>query len=285
MSEQSFLDHSHQRGFLECQIGSLLAALEHASRAERLAQAPGLLQRFDPRVRLIAMLVLIGLVVSTHSLTTLYGLLAAAALMAFVSRVPLTILARGIWLNVLLFTGALALPAIFLVPGDSVFHVPLLGWAMTMQGLESAAFLVGRALTAATFAGLTILATPWPHLLKALRTLGVPAVMVVILCMTYRYIFLLLQSALDMFEARRSRQVGRLTGAEKRHMLVANAGVLLSKSLHLADEVYLAMQSRGYRGEQHALLEFRMAPLDWTALAVLLAITSVAFRFQAWGLG
>ena len=117
-----------------------------------------------------------------------------------------------------------------------------------MQGVESAAFLIGRATTAATFAALTILATPWPQLLKALRALRVPAVAVVILSMSYRYIFLLLQTALDSFDARRSRLVGRLSGREKRRMLVADAGVLLSKSLHLADEAYFAMQSRGYRG-------------------------------------
>ncbi|HTZ00070.1 MAG TPA: cobalt ECF transporter T component CbiQ, partial [Rhodocyclaceae bacterium] len=211
---------------------------------------------------------------------TLGGLLAVGAGLGVLSRIPLTILARGIWLNVAMFTGVLALPAVFLVPGEALFRLPLLGWAVTTQGTESAAFLVGRGITASTFAALTVLATPWPHLLKALRALRVPAVLVVILSMSYRYIFLLLQTALDMFEARRSRQIGRLSGQEKRRMLVAEAGALLSKSLHLADEVFLAMQSRGYRGEQHALLEFRMAPRDWAALAALSAVAGIALRFH-----
>ena len=280
MSEPSFLDRRHGGGFFEVQIGNLLGVMEHALHAEHLAQESGLIQRFDPRVRLVAMLVLIGLVVSTRNLGTLCGLFAAAVGLAVLSRIPITIVARGIWLNVAMFTGLLALPAIFIVPGAPFFRLPLLGWAATMQGIESAAFLLGRGITASTFAALIVLATPWPYLLKALRALRIPAVVIVILCMSYRYIFLLLQTALDMFEARRSRQVGRLSGQEKRRMLVADAGVLLSKSLHLADEVFLAMQSRGYRGEQHALLDFHMASLDWAVLAGLLVVTALALHFQ-----
>ena len=68
--------------------------------------------------------------------------------------------------------------------------------------------LVARVETAATLSVLLILCTPWSHVLKALRVLRVPVVFVVILGMTYRYILLLLQSAHDMFESRRSRMVG-----------------------------------------------------------------------------
>lgn len=250
-------------------------------RAEHLAQEPGLLQRFDPRVRLVAMLVMIGFAVSTHSLATLYSLLVAAVGIALLSRISLAVLVRGVWLNVAMFTSVLALPAIFLVPGDAFCRLPLIGLVVTTQGIASALFLFGRATTASTFAALTILVTPWPHILKALRALRVPAVMVFILCMSYRYIFLILQTALEMFFARRSRQVGRLSGAEKRHMLVADAGVLLSKSLHLADEVFLAMQSRGYRGKQHALLEFHMTTRDWGALAGLLTAVVLTLAFHA----
>lgn len=268
-------------GFIERQIGSLLGVMEHAICAERLARAPGLLQRFDPRVRLVAMLILIGLTVTVSSLASLYGLFAAALALAMLSRIPLAMLARGVWLNVAMFTGVLALPAVFLVPGEAYFRLPLLGWEATVQGIDSAAFLIGRATTSATFAALTILATPWPQLLKGLRALRVPASVVLILSITYRYIFLLLQTALDLFEARRSRLVGCLSGKDKRRMLVADAGVLLSKSLQLADQVFFAMQSRGYRGEAHALAEFRMTRLDWAAAAGLLAAAGLAFHFHA----
>ena len=104
-----------------------------------------------------------------------------------------------------------------------------------------------------------MLTTPWAHILKALRVLRVPVVFVVILGMTYRYLFVILETALDMFESRKSRTVGTLDAADKRRLATATVGVLLSKSYQLSAEVHLAMQSRGFRGEVYVLRRFRDA--------------------------
>ena len=276
MSEQSYPANKQGKGLLERQIGSLFRVLEHGLQAESLAQQPGLLQGFDPRVRLLSLLLLIAFAVTSRSLLSLCGLFALTITLALLSKIPLRILASGIWVNVTLFTGLLALPAPFLVPGETLLQLPLLGWKVTQQGLASAVILICRATIAASLAALLILATPWPHLLKALRVLRAPTVLVVILAMCYRYIFLLLQMALDMFEARRSRQLGPLSLKDQRRMLIASAGVLMSKSLRLAEEVFLAMQSRAYRGEQYLLLEFRLQERDWTALLLLSLATALA---------
>ena len=134
-----------------------------------------------------------------------------------------------------------------------------------------------RVETAATLCVLLVLTTPWNHVLKALRVLHVPAVMVTILGMTYRYLFLVLQSAHDMFESRRSRMVGELTGRERRRVAASSAGVLMSKTFDLSNDVYLAMQSRGYRGEVDLLDDFRIGRLDWTMLAGFTLVSIAAF--------
>jgi cobalt/nickel transport system permease protein len=282
MTEQSFIAHAHAHrhgGFIERLVADLLAVMEHALYSEHLAQTEGLLQRFDPRVKVLGTLMLISATVFAHRIPVILGLFTAAVAFSYLSGVPLRILARGIWASALLFTGAIALPAIFIVPGEVLYRLPLLGWPLTAQGLASAAFLVSRAVTAATFAALLILCTPWPQVLKALRVLGVPVVLVVILSMTHRYIFLLLQTAQAMFEARQSRLVGTLTSPEHRRIVAASVGVLLSKSFYLADEVFLAMQSRGYRGEHFTLDDFQMKPFDWAGFVVIVALAALAFWF------
>lgn len=284
MSEQSFIVHSHacrHGSFVERLLGDLLAVMEHALYAEGVAQDAGLLQRLDPRVKVLGALAFIGATVLSHNLIIILALFAGAAVIALCSRVPLGTLAKGIWTSAALFSGAIALPAVFLVPGEVLYRIPWLDWPLTAQGLESAALLVSRAVTAATFAALLILCTPWTHVLKALRVLGVPVVVVVMLSMTHRYIFLLLQTAQDMFEARQSRLVGTLSGVERRRMVAANAGVLLSKSVYLANEVFLAMQSRGYRGEHAILQDFRMKPCDTVAITVIIALAAAAVWFGA----
>jgi cobalt/nickel transport system permease protein len=165
---------------------------------------------------------------------------------------------------VFLFTGCIALPATFLTPGDS-FRA---GWPITEQGLRTAGFLLMRSETAVSLSTLLVLTTRWAHILKALRVLRLPVVFVVILGMTYRYLFVMLEIALDMFESRESRTVGVLEGPDKRRLATATVGVLLSKSYHLSTDVHLAMQSRGFRGEVYILddFEFRRADGAWLFL-------------------
>jgi energy-coupling factor transporter transmembrane protein EcfT len=120
-----------------------------------------------------------------------------------------------------------------------------------------------------------VLTTRWAHILKALRVLRLPVVFVVILSMTYRYLFVILDIALDMFESRESRRVGKLEGPDRRRLATATAGVLLSKSYHLSADVHLAMQSRGFRGEVYLLDDFKTRHADWCWLIFFLTIAAI----------
>lgn len=265
--------------FLERTLAGFLGAMEHALDAEELAKANGLMQRLDPRVKVLGVLVLIIAVATAHKLVVIGAIFAVALLLAAASRVSPILLVKRVWIPVLFFTGVIALPAPFVIPGNLVGRLPLLGWPMTAQGLRSAAYLISRVETASTLSVLLILCTSWTRVLKALRVLHVPVVVVVILGMAYRYIFLLLESACDMLESRRSRMVGKLPGPERRRLAAASVGVLMSKTMQLSGDVYNAMLARGFRGEVYILDEFDAAALDWVMLLVFAAIAGCAFYY------
>ena len=265
--------------FLERTLAGFLNALQQALYAEELAQTRGLLQRLDPRIKVIGILTLIIATAMAHNLEVIGLLFAVALTLAATSRVSPGLLCQRVWIPVLLFTGVIALPALFVIPGHVVWRLPALGWAMTAQGLRSASYLVTRVETAATLSVVLILSTPWNHVLKALRVLRVPVVLVVILGMAYRYIFLLLESARDMLESRRSRSVGELSGSDHRRLAAASVGVLMSKTLQLSGDVYSAMLARGFRGEVYILDDFHTAVLDWIMLAVFAALAAGAFYY------
>lgn len=261
-------------------IAGLSSAMEHAAYSEESARSNGLLQSLDPRVKVAGILALIIAAALARNAYVILSIFAVAVALALLSQVSLRTLATREWLGVFLFTGSIALPAIFVTSGRVIYRLPELGWPVTAQGVHSAIYLVTRVETAATLSLLLILCTPWTHVLKALRVFHVPVVFVVILGMTYRYIFLMLQTALDMFESRQSRLVGALNGPERRRLAAASVGVLLTKSLHLSGEVYLAMQSRGFRGEVYTLDEFQMRPRDWIAAAAFTLAAFTAFWFR-----
>ncbi len=130
--------------------------------------------------------------------------------------------------------------------------------------------------TSVSLTALLILTTPWNSILKALKVLYLPDVIVLILGMTYRYIYLLLRIANDIFLARQSRTVGRMSGGEERRMVGAAAGVLLSRSLQMSSEVYLAMQSRGFYRSPRTMDTFKMTPMDWLCGLGALSLAAAA---------
>ena len=272
-------ERKNSRGVVERSLASFVDALEHAFHAEELSGKNGLLQKVDPRIKIVAILPLVVIAARARRVWVVAVLFAIAVVVAMLSKVPLATLTKRVWLGVLVFTGFISLPALFLVPGQAIYALPLLGWTATAQGLRAAVYLIMRAEAAATFSVLLVLCTPWTKLLKALRVLRLPIVLVVILGMTYRYIFLLLRNAHDMFTSRKSRMVGRLDGPEQRRAFTACAGVLMSKTLQLGGDVYLAMRSRGFQGEVYLLDEFRAGWLDWVVLMVFATVAALAFWF------
>ncbi len=251
---------------------TLTRALGRALVSEAVARQHGLLQVLDPRVRVIGVFSLLLAATLSHTIMVVLSLFLIAVAIGLLSHVSLATLATRVWLVVLLFTGIIALPALFLTPGTPVSANSWLGLRITVQGVTSAILLILRVETAATLTTLLVLTTPWMYILKSLRSLKVPQEIVMMLAMTHRYVFLLAETAGQMFESRQSRTVGMLSRAQRRDVTAQTAGVLLSKSIELSSEVYQAMQSRGFRGEARVLVDFRMRARDYLGLAAFLAI-------------
>jgi len=262
--------------FVERTIEGLYRAMERALYAEHAASGGGLLQRLDPRVKVAGLFSLIAAAALAGRLWVIAAVFALAVMLAVLSLISLRMMAARVWAGALLFTGAIAIPALFLTPGVPVYRLPLVNWTVTSQGLTTAGYLLLRVEAAATLALLLVFTTPWMHVLKALRIFRVPVVFVVILGMTCRYILLMLETAHEMFESRKSRTAGALSAGERRRVAVASAGVLLSRTFQLSGEVYLAMQARGFRGEVYLLDEFRMRRVDWLASLAFAALAGAA---------
>jgi cobalt/nickel transport system permease protein len=261
-------------GFVESTMVGFARTFTRAMLSEDIAKRRGLLQFLDPRVRLLGLFSLLVAVMLSQKLSVVAAFFAAAVLIALLSRVSIATLAKRVWLIVFGFTGVIALPAIFVTPGRPITSIG--PFAITEQGLRTAVLLMLRVETAVTLTAGLILCTPWAHVLKALRALRMPREIIAMLAMTYRYVFLLVETAGQMFESRRSRTVGSLAPVQHRQMAARTAGVLLSKSIGLSNDVYLAMQSRGFRGEVQLLTEFRMRAWDYYGLVIFVMAAAAA---------
>jgi cobalt/nickel transport system permease protein len=264
-------------GFVEKSLAGLAANVEHAVFSEEYARRDGLLQRRDPRVKLLAFLVLVTATAISRDWAVLAALYAIVLAGAATSRIGLGMLLKRTWLGVPLFSAVVVAPSIFIVGSHPLLHVPLGFATLTArrEGLRAALYFVARVDVSVTLAAVLILTTRWAEILRALRFFRVPNVFVLILSMTYRYLFLFLHTANGMFEARKSRVVAHTSGKEQRWWIVSAMGVLMSRSFRMSDEVYQAMLARGFSGRVLTYGEYELRGADW-ALGAFACVAAAA---------
>jgi cobalt/nickel transport system permease protein len=267
-------------GFAEKTLADITHNLEQAIFTEEHARRHAFLQSLDPRLKLIlfgALIVAAGL---AHNVTTIVVIYAFTLTLAFLSRIPFDFFVKRVWLGIPFFAGIVVIPSLFLIPGAPflVLAVPATSFVITISvpAVMGAILFIARVGASVSLAVLLVVTTPWADLLKALAVLHVPEVFVLILGMTYRYIFLFLRTLDNMLLARTSRTVGETSGGEQRRWIVASIGVLLGKSFQMSNEVYQAMLSRGFSGRVRTFSDYRMKSRDWAMGALTFALIAAA---------
>jgi cobalt/nickel transport system permease protein len=266
--------------FVEKTLAGGADVLRQAMFSEDVAHGGGLLQRLDPRVKVVSLLALLVVAALVRHVPVLLAMYLVALALAAASHLPIGFFVKRVWLFIPVFTGVVVLPATFsfVTPGQVV--LPLWHWhghpvGLTRQGLVGAGLVVARVATSISLVVLLTLTTPWTRLLAALRALAVPRIFILVIGMAYRYLFLLLNSVTDMFQARKARTVAAEVDARAGRRFVASAaGALFGKSYALSEEVHQAMVARGYRGDARTLERFAPGALDaaWVAACAALAV-------------
>jgi cobalt/nickel transport system permease protein len=153
----------------------------------------------------------------------------ATAILMVISQIPLSyILGRTLVILPFIMLATLAAP-----------------W----KGLPGLGILAIRAVLCLILLILLTNTTRFVELLRGLRKLGFPQILVMNLGFLYRYLFVLTEEAMRMKQARDCRRVGRATFREELKVLSSMLGTLLVRSFERAERMYGAMLSRGYSGD------------------------------------
>ena len=279
------LTRPSKKSIVDRTIGAFSKFFDESSYAEGYASKRGLLQFVDPRFKLIGMLWLVVCVILVTRVEWILATLGVTLLLAVTSKVRLGYYLRRVWLFIPLFTLVIAIPAMFnfIVPGQALFVILSKGqplgslvspWtiSITVPGVQGAILFILRTGTAVSLVILLALTTRWTELLASLQSLKVPTAFVMILGMTYRYVFVLVGIAQDMSFALKSRTLSPERNANVGEWLGATIGVLFRRSMNMSELVNLSMISRGYDGRVRKVTEFRAEPFDWAFLGFLLGL-------------
>jgi cobalt/nickel transport system permease protein len=186
---------------------------------------------------LLATFVFVILVVTTPftSWGWMIGEAIVLGLMIALARVPILGLLRR-WLTFLPLVGFLALTVAPGHPDRAILGLPAVVGLLLAR--NSLAFLAVIALSAKT---------GFLPLLRALRQLKIPSVLVGTLYFMYRYVHVLSDERDRMLQARRARNFGR-SGVREWPLLAGLIAVLFLRSLERGERVHDAMLSRGWDG-------------------------------------
>jgi cobalt/nickel transport system permease protein len=206
------------------------------------AGRPLLLHRLDARWKILFAVAFVVAVIATPMgqwrLLGAFGLV--LALLSGFSGASLRVLLIR-WTGFLLVVGFIAVtiaPGLQARSGHGFFTVML-----TILAKNSLAFLMMLLLAAST---------PWRDLLRALRKLGVPRVLVATLQFMERYVHVLGDELRRMTTARWARSFGRRSWLSW-SLLTSMIATLLLRSFERSERVHLAMLSRGWNGTIRSL--------------------------------
>jgi cobalt/nickel transport system permease protein len=255
---------------------SLARSITEVLENEDLAAQPGLLQRIDPRMKLVTLVLFAVTASLVHAVWVLLALVVLTFVFALLSHVGVATFARKVWLSAGLLAFLIAFPSslAWLTPGTTAFTVGPL--TFTQPGLMGVATLVTRVAAAAGFALLIIWTMRWSDLLRALSALHMPDMVVATLAMAQKQILALLRIVEQTHLARESRTLSTGSTRENRDWVTERMAFVIRKSLKTADDVYDAMLARGYCGTMPSLRRLQMRAGDWLWLATSVALCALA---------
>lgn len=200
----------------------------------------------EDRWRVSALMALTIASVSAQGYVFAGGAAALAMAALFAAGVPWPYaLKRSLFIAPFALGAVVLLP--FAIPGD-----PFWAWggvSLSSEGLYRAGLTGLKLLAANLWVTLLLATTPVPALLRTLRAVGVPGLLVDIVALTLRYLAVLAGEAMTMLTAQRSRGL-RLSGVlpwRTYRRIGELAGALLNRSLARSERVYHAMLARGWQ--------------------------------------
>lgn len=226
LKDACYLPRTDREAFLDRSILSFLSVLSKGRLRGGKEKDGG---RMEPLVKILSVFIVILLVSLTKS--PFFLALAGTGLLIVLSlqsgeRIGIVLKTS---LAAVLFTVLILLPSAFWGHGSSL------------------AMITAKVFVSVTSVKLVSTSTEWASISGAFKRLGAPDLFILVFDIALKYITLLGEFALAMLYALKLRSVGRNVG--KTASLSGIAGTLFLKSKEMAEEMYAAMECRGFTGE------------------------------------
>lgn len=225
--------------------------------AEPFAHGDSLLHRLDPRIRVVAATALSVVVALSNQFTTLAIALAAGLILIALARLPMMAVAG----RLSVVAGFLLL--LWLVLPITVGGAPLLKLGpltATREGVAHAGRITLKSMAILSLFMAIVTTMSVATLGHTLARLRLPDKLIVLLLLTYRYVFVLDQEYQRLKRAADIRGFRSGTNLHSYRTYAYLVGMLLVRASARARRVYQAMCCRGFSGRFYTLADLSPAP-------------------------
>ena len=202
----------------------------------------------DARVKIFAAAVLLVMGLTYHGFVFPLIVVGISLALCVVMQVPLRIFVMR-FSEPLFIVAILVLIKLFSTGNEVLFSIDVAGMSLTgyREGLHEGLLLAARILGAVSVMVVLGFATPFTEFIAGLAWFRIPREFVEILLFAYRYIFVLLEEALVIYNAQKIR-LGYSSVRRGLNSFAVLSGTLTMRAFEHSQDTVLAMANRGYDG-------------------------------------
>jgi len=229
-------------------LEEIIYFLRRVFESEQYSRRKGFLQNYSPQIRISFLAFMTIITIFLKDIEAILLTYFISLLIAKLSNINLREFILKTWLFIPLYTFIISIPMIFnlITPGSEIFHLAFFNLYITYEGVIHALKFTLRTATALSFIILITSTSTWIDISQTLTKIHIPTLTVMLLNMTYRYIFLFIETTYKMLLALKSRLNSSLTWRENLKIGSKLIGNLFIKTYYTGERVYLSMLSRGF---------------------------------------
>ncbi|MEL7668877.1 cobalt ECF transporter T component CbiQ [Methanobacterium sp.] len=205
---------------------------------------------------IFAILTMVVNLISTSPVVPFIVLLILTYLIIFKAKIPYKFYLKFFAVPFIFAFITFIFMAIFFGVGAHVLDLGIFNLAVTADGFNLGLLVFARMLGGFSCLAFLALTTPMTELFSILERLKIPSVVVEITMLMYRYIFVFLDEAINMYHSQETR-LGYSSMKRAYNSMGMLASNLFIKTWIKGEQIYVSMESRCYNGSMKTMGEYR----------------------------
>jgi cobalt ECF transporter T component CbiQ len=256
--------HRKRLSFVDFTLGAISRFVKTGFIQLDMSSKTGLMQSFNPQVKAFFLLTMIILISLLHSEVMQLWVTLLIVILYVLSNVSICFVYKRLLLTSFVFGFLVVAPAMvnLFSKGEIIYsfihfqseykwwiyHLPK-DIGITKEGVLFVVRFFLRVFNSVSVVFLILYTTSFNDIVKSFKVLHVPDMFLMVVLLTWKFLFVLTQTLEESYLAIKSRWWNHVSGGQARQIVAGRVSYIFRRAWTKYDEMYNAMISRGYTGK------------------------------------